>query len=161
MENIAVEDPNRLATYRRATCAAALEHPRRNHMRAPTPPTKRDRVVRAMQHSQLPPRRRTSRRQTLSLQSRTERCGWAPSDAARLHAERCLRRPAPWSLGVCVFFLFPRSLIQMATGSGKTFTSVVALYRLIRFAGASMRTSMSLLERREFAARQPGPRGGR
>jgi hypothetical protein len=48
----------------------------------------------------------------------------------------------------------------MATGSGKTFTSVVALYRLIRFAGASMRTSMSLLERREFAARQPGPRTG-
>lgn len=30
----------------------------------------------------------------------------------------------------------PRSLIQMATGAGKTLTAVVALYRLIRFAGA-------------------------
>jgi type I restriction enzyme R subunit len=30
----------------------------------------------------------------------------------------------------------PRALVQMATGSGKTFTSVSALYRLIRFAGA-------------------------
>jgi type I restriction enzyme, R subunit len=30
----------------------------------------------------------------------------------------------------------PRSLIQMATGSGKTLTAVVFLYRLIKFAGA-------------------------
>jgi superfamily II DNA or RNA helicase len=30
----------------------------------------------------------------------------------------------------------PRSLTQMATGAGKTLTAVVALYRLIRFAGA-------------------------
>lgn len=30
----------------------------------------------------------------------------------------------------------PRSLLQMATGAGKTLTAVVALYRLIRFAGA-------------------------
>ncbi len=30
----------------------------------------------------------------------------------------------------------PRSLIQMATGSGKTFTAVSAAYRLIKFAGA-------------------------
>jgi type I restriction enzyme, R subunit len=30
----------------------------------------------------------------------------------------------------------PRSLIQMATGSGKTFTAVNIVYRLIRFAGA-------------------------
>lgn len=30
----------------------------------------------------------------------------------------------------------PRSLIQMATGSGKTLTAVVAAYRLIKFAGA-------------------------
>jgi len=30
----------------------------------------------------------------------------------------------------------PRSLIQMATGSGKTFTAVSAVYRLIKFAGA-------------------------
>lgn len=30
----------------------------------------------------------------------------------------------------------PRALIQMATGSGKTFTAVTSVYRLIRFAGA-------------------------
>jgi type I restriction enzyme R subunit len=30
----------------------------------------------------------------------------------------------------------PRALIQMATGSGKTFTAVTAIYRLIKFAGA-------------------------
>jgi type I restriction enzyme, R subunit len=30
----------------------------------------------------------------------------------------------------------PRSLIQMATGSGKTFTAISAIYRLIKFAGA-------------------------
>ena len=30
----------------------------------------------------------------------------------------------------------PRSLIQMATGSGKTFTAITAAYRLIKFAGA-------------------------
>ncbi|MDQ3862536.1 MAG: DEAD/DEAH box helicase family protein, partial [Actinomycetota bacterium] len=30
----------------------------------------------------------------------------------------------------------PRSLIQMATGSGKTFTAVSSVYRLIKFAGA-------------------------
>ena len=30
----------------------------------------------------------------------------------------------------------PRALIQMATGSGKTFTAVNAIYRLIKFAGA-------------------------
>ena len=30
----------------------------------------------------------------------------------------------------------PRSLIQMATGSGKTFTAVNVAYRLLKFAGA-------------------------
>jgi type I restriction enzyme R subunit len=30
----------------------------------------------------------------------------------------------------------PRALIQMATGSGKTFTAISAIYRLIKFAGA-------------------------
>ncbi len=30
----------------------------------------------------------------------------------------------------------PRALIQMATGSGKTFTAITAIYRLIKFAGA-------------------------
>ena len=30
----------------------------------------------------------------------------------------------------------PRSLIQMATGSGKTFTAISAIYRLIKFGGA-------------------------
>jgi type I restriction enzyme, R subunit len=31
----------------------------------------------------------------------------------------------------------PRALIQMATGSGKTFTAVTAIYRLIKFAGCN------------------------
>jgi type I restriction enzyme, R subunit len=31
----------------------------------------------------------------------------------------------------------PRSLIQMATGSGKTFTAIIAIYRLIKFGGAT------------------------
>jgi len=30
----------------------------------------------------------------------------------------------------------PRALIQMATGSGKTFTAITAIYRLLKFAGA-------------------------
>ncbi|MDP9356139.1 MAG: DEAD/DEAH box helicase family protein [Chloroflexota bacterium] len=30
----------------------------------------------------------------------------------------------------------PRALIQMATGSGKTFTAITAIYRLVKFAGA-------------------------
>jgi type I site-specific restriction endonuclease len=30
----------------------------------------------------------------------------------------------------------PRALIQMATGSGKTFTAITSIYRLIKFAGA-------------------------
>jgi len=30
----------------------------------------------------------------------------------------------------------PRALIQMATGSGKTFTAITFIYRLIKFAGA-------------------------
>ena len=30
----------------------------------------------------------------------------------------------------------PRALIQMATGSGKTFTAITAIYRLIKFGGA-------------------------
>ena len=30
----------------------------------------------------------------------------------------------------------PRALIQMATGSGKTFTAITAIYRLIKFANA-------------------------
>lgn len=30
----------------------------------------------------------------------------------------------------------PRALIQMATGSGKTFTAITAIYRLLRYAGA-------------------------
>jgi type I restriction enzyme R subunit len=36
----------------------------------------------------------------------------------------------------------PRSLIQMATGSGKTYTACSALYRLIKFAGALAASSM-------------------
>jgi type I restriction enzyme R subunit len=39
----------------------------------------------------------------------------------------------------------PRALIQMATGSGKTFTAITFLYRLIRFAGA--RRALFLVDR--------------
>jgi len=39
----------------------------------------------------------------------------------------------------------PRSLIQMATGSGKTFTAVTSLYRLIKFAG--IRRALFLVDR--------------
>ena len=31
---------------------------------------------------------------------------------------------------------YPRALVQMATGSGKTFTAITAIYRLLKFAGA-------------------------
>ncbi len=39
----------------------------------------------------------------------------------------------------------PRALIQMATGSGKTFTAITFLYRLIKFAGA--RRALFLVDR--------------
>ena len=39
----------------------------------------------------------------------------------------------------------PRALIQMATGSGKTFTAITAIYRLIKFAGA--RSVLFLVDR--------------
>jgi type I restriction enzyme R subunit len=42
----------------------------------------------------------------------------------------------------------PRSLIQMATGSGKTFTAVSAIYRLIKFAGA--RRVLFLVDRKNL-----------
>jgi type I restriction enzyme, R subunit len=42
----------------------------------------------------------------------------------------------------------PRSLIQMATGSGKTFTAVSAAYRLIKFAGA--KRILFLVDRRNL-----------
>src|SRR5208337_243225 len=42
----------------------------------------------------------------------------------------------------------PRSLIQMAAGSGKTFTAVNACYRLIKFGGA--RRVLFLVDRRNF-----------
>jgi type I restriction enzyme R subunit len=50
----------------------------------------------------------------------------------------------------------PRSLIQMATGSGKTFTAISAIYRLIKFAGARRvlflvdRTNLGRQTYREF-----------
>ncbi len=43
----------------------------------------------------------------------------------------------------------PRALIQMATGSGKTFTAVTAIYRLIKFAGA--RRVLFLVDRDNLA----------
>jgi type I restriction enzyme R subunit len=42
----------------------------------------------------------------------------------------------------------PRALIQMATGSGKTFTAVSAVYRLIKFAGA--KRILFLVDRRNL-----------
>ncbi len=30
----------------------------------------------------------------------------------------------------------PRALVHMATGAGKTFTAITAVYRLLKFAGA-------------------------
>ena len=50
----------------------------------------------------------------------------------------------------------PRSLIQRATGSGKTFTAISAIYRLIKFAGAKRilflvdRTNLGRQTSREF-----------
>src|SRR5581483_2183441 len=50
----------------------------------------------------------------------------------------------------------PRSLIQMATGSGKTFTAITAIYRLIKFGGARRvvflvdRTNLGRQALREF-----------
>jgi len=50
----------------------------------------------------------------------------------------------------------PRSLVQMATGSGKTFTAISAIYRLIKFAGAKRvlflvdRTNLGRQTYREF-----------
>jgi type I restriction enzyme R subunit len=50
----------------------------------------------------------------------------------------------------------PRSLVQMATGSGKTFTAISAIYRLIKFAGAKRvlflvdRTNLGRKTYREF-----------
>ena len=43
----------------------------------------------------------------------------------------------------------PRALIQMATGSGKTFTAVTSIYRLIKFAGA--RRVLFLVDRDNLA----------
>src|SRR5439155_13813269 len=50
----------------------------------------------------------------------------------------------------------PRSLVQMATGSGKTFTAISAIYRLIKFGGAQRvlflvdRTNLGRQTHREF-----------
>jgi type I site-specific restriction endonuclease len=35
-----------------------------------------------------------------------------------------------------ILFVKPRALVQMATGSGKTFTAITFIYRLLKFAGA-------------------------
>lgn len=55
----------------------------------------------------------------------------------------------------------PRSLIQMATGSGKTYTAVNAAYRLVKFAGARRilflvdRTNLGRQAEREFGDFEP------
>ena len=55
----------------------------------------------------------------------------------------------------------PRALIQMATGSGKTFTAITFCYRLIKFARASRilflvdRRSLGIQAESEFRAYQP------
>jgi type I restriction enzyme R subunit len=43
----------------------------------------------------------------------------------------------------------PRALIQMATGSGKTFTAINAIYRLVKFAKA--RRVLFLVDRSNLA----------
>ena len=48
---------------------------------------------------------------------------------------------------------YPRALIQMATGSGKTYAAVSAVYRLIRFAG--IKRVLFLVDRRNLG-RQAG-----
>ena len=56
---------------------------------------------------------------------------------------------------------YPRALIQMATGSGKTYAAVSAVYRLIRFAGAKRvlflvdRRNLGRQALREFQAYTP------
>ncbi|MBA2454861.1 MAG: DEAD/DEAH box helicase family protein, partial [Chloroflexia bacterium] len=49
---------------------------------------------------------------------------WAAQIAAVRNLEQSLRND------------HPRSLVQMATGSGKTFTSITSIYRLIKYGGA-------------------------
>ena len=48
----------------------------------------------------------------------------------------------------------PRSLIQMATGSGKTFLAVTSLYRLIKFGGA--RRALFLVDRKNLGEQAEG-----
>lgn len=54
----------------------------------------------------------------------------------------------------------PRALIQMATGSGKTFTAISSIYRAVKFAGArrvmySMLKSRALLEDADEESTEP------
>jgi len=63
---------------------------------------------------------------------------------ARLHAMPPLVETGLWPAQITAIHnlehslaeVRPRALIQMATGSGKTFTAISAIYRLIKFAGA-------------------------
>ena len=50
----------------------------------------------------------------------------------------------------------PRSLVQMATGSGKTIVAITAAYRLIRYAGA--RRVLFLVDRSNLGERLEDPR---
>ena len=47
----------------------------------------------------------------------------------------------------------PRALIQMATGSGKTFTAVTAAYRMVKFADA--RRVLFLVDRANLGTADP------
>lgn len=72
--------------------------------------------------------------------------GWleTPTLRARLQAYPPLQAPALWPIQVeavtglerSLAMNRPRALIQMATGSGKTFTAITAIYRLVRYGKA-------------------------
>ncbi|MBU6485416.1 MAG: DEAD/DEAH box helicase family protein [Betaproteobacteria bacterium] len=52
----------------------------------------------------------------------------------------------------------PRALIQMATGSGKTFTAISFIYRLIKYAGAraeAVGVALHYVIRRRRSPRRP------
>ena len=62
---------------------------------------------------------------------------WPPKDQAIQNLEQSLRDNRP------------RSLVQMATGSGKTFTAIIQTYRLLKFGGA--RRILFLVDRGNLA----------
>ena len=81
----------------------------------------------------------------------------APTFLARLQAMPPLKEEGLWPAQITAINNLekslkenrPRALIQMATGSGKTFTSISFIYRLIKFAGA--RRILFLVDRGNLA----------